>query len=58
MMKRLGVTSAAHPPDAASYQQYVDMFSATLSTSQCDALDVLLPAGLGLAAVAATPMSP
>jgi len=36
MMKRLGVTSAAHPPDAASYQQYVDMFSATLSTSQCE----------------------
>ena len=58
LMKRLGVTSMERPPDATSYQQFVDTFSSTLTTSQCEAMDVLLPTGLGLASVAATPVSP
>ena len=58
MMKRLGVTSPSRPPDANSYQRFVDIFSSTLSTSHCEALDVLLPTGLGMATVAATDMSP
>ena len=55
MMKRLGVTSPSHPPDANSYQRYVDTFSSTLSTSHAEALDALLPTGLGRAMVVATP---
>jgi hypothetical protein len=30
-------------PDTSSCQQFVDMFSGTLSVSHCEALDVLLP---------------
>ena len=29
--------------DATSFQHFVDTFSSTLSKSQCEALDVLLP---------------
>lgn len=45
MMRRLGLTSTTHPPDASAFRQYVDTFSSQLSTSQCEALDTLLPAG-------------
>lgn len=58
MMKRLGITSASCPPDATSFQRYTATFSSTLTTSQCDALDVLLPGGYNLTSVAATSMSP
>jgi hypothetical protein len=43
LMKRLGITSSTAPPDASSFQQFVDTFTNTLSESQCEALDVLLP---------------
>jgi hypothetical protein len=45
MMKCLGMTSTSHLPDASAFQRYVDTLASTLTTSQCDALDVLLPAG-------------
>jgi len=45
MMKKFGITSATRPPDATVYQQFVDTFSSTLTNSQCEALDALLPAG-------------
>jgi len=58
MMKKLGITSDAHPPDASSFQQFTDTFSSTLTVSQCKALDDLLPAGMGsLATDVATPVS-
>jgi len=58
MMKKLGITSDAHPPDASSFQQFTDTFSSTLTDSQCKALDDLLPAGMGsLATDVATPVS-
>ena len=57
MMKKLGFTSDTRPPDATSFQQFTDTFSSTLTVSQCEALDVLLPAGMGsLANVVATPV--
>jgi len=57
MMKKLGLTSDTCPPDATSFQQFTDTFSSTLIVSQCEALDVLLPAGMGsLANVVATPV--
>jgi len=46
-MKKLGLTSDKCPPDATSYQRFTDTFSSTLTTSHCDALDALLPSGLG-----------
>jgi hypothetical protein len=46
MMRRLGLTSACHPPDTSSFQQFTDTFYSTLSSSQCEALDALLPSGL------------
>jgi len=36
-----------HPPDASSFQQFTDTFTSTLTVSQCEALDALLPAGMG-----------
>jgi len=57
MMKKLGITSDSQPPDASSFQQFTATFSSTLTTSHCEALDALLPAGMGsLAAEVATPM--
>lgn len=47
MMRRLGLTSDTQPPDASSYQQFTATFSSQLTTSHCDALDALLPAGKG-----------
>ena len=47
LMKKLGLTSDTCPPDATSYQRFTDTFSSTLTTSHCDALDALLPSGLG-----------
>jgi hypothetical protein len=47
MMKKLGVTSDTRPPDATSYQQFTDTFSSTLTVSHCEALDALLPKGMG-----------
>jgi hypothetical protein len=45
------------PPDASSFQQFTDTFSSNLTISQCDALDALLPTGLGfMAAEAAVPV--
>jgi len=58
MMKKLGLTSASCPPDATSFQQFVATFSSPLTTSQCEALDVLLPDGFNLPSVDATSMSP
>ena len=46
-MKKLGLTSDTCPPDATSYQRFTDTFSSTLTTSHCEALDALLPSGLG-----------
>ena len=43
LMRRLGLTTPSTPPDAISFQLFVDMFSTTLSESHCEALDVLLP---------------
>lgn len=57
MMKKLGLTTGTHPPDATSFQQYADTFSTTLTDSQYEALDALLPAGMGsLASEVATPV--
>jgi len=57
MMKRLGLTSEEHPPDASSFQQFTATFSSSLTDAQCDALDELLPAGLGSFAVAVDPVA-
>jgi len=51
MMKKMGITSDSRPPDASSFQQFTDTFSSTLTKSHCEALDVLLPAGMGALAV-------
>ena len=57
MMKKLGITSDSQPPDASSFQQFTATFSSTLTTSHCEALDALLPTGMGsLAEEVATPM--
>jgi len=57
MMKKLGITSDSQLPDASSFQQFTATFSSTLTTSHYEALDALLPAGMGsLAAEVATPM--
>ena len=47
MMKKLGMTSDTRPPDPTSYKQFTDMFSSTLTVSHCEALDALLPKGMG-----------
>jgi len=45
-------------PDASSFQQFTATFSATLTPSHCEALDALLPSGMGsLASEVATPLS-
>jgi hypothetical protein len=46
-MKKLGVTTDSRPPDASSFQQFKDTFSSTLILSHCEALDALLPSGMG-----------
>jgi len=51
MMKKMGITSDSRPPDASSFQQFTDTFSSTLTKSHCEALDALLPAGMGALAV-------
>jgi len=57
MMRKLGLTSDTQPPDASSFQQFTDTFTSTLTVSQCDALDALLPAGMGsLALEVASPV--
>jgi len=57
MMKKLGITSEAQPPDATSFQRFTDTFSSTLTVSNCEALDALLPKGMGsLAVEAVAPM--
>jgi len=57
MMKKLGLTSDTRPPDATSFQQFTDTFSSTLTVTQCEALDALLPAGMGsLASEVAAPV--
>ena len=58
LMRRLGLTMPSAPPDATSFQRFVDTFSSTLTPSQAEALDVLLPAGLDMASVAVSPLSP
>jgi len=47
MTKKLGLTSETCPPDAVSYQRFMDTFSSTLTVAHCEALDALLPSGLG-----------
>ncbi|KAG2570428.1 hypothetical protein PVAP13_7KG021209 [Panicum virgatum] len=57
LMRKLGFTSDSHPPDASSYQQFEEAFSSSLTVSYCEALDALLPAGMGaLATGVATPV--
>jgi hypothetical protein len=57
MMKKLGVTSGSQPPVATSFQRFTDTFSSTLTVSNCEALDALLPKGMGsLAVEAVAPM--
>jgi len=57
MMKKLGITSESQPPDATSFQRFTDTFSSTLTVSNCEALDALLPKGMGsLAVEAVAPM--
>jgi len=46
LMKRLGLTSTSLPPDASSFQRYTAMFSSTMTASQCEAMDALLPTRL------------
>ena len=44
-------------PDASSFQQFTATFSSTLTALHCEALDALLPAGMGsLATEVATPV--
>ena len=43
LMRRLGMAPANAAPDTSSYQQFVDTFSGTLSVSQAEALEELLP---------------
>ena len=47
MMRKLGLTSDTHLPDASSFQQFEEVFSSSLTVSHCEALDTLLPAGMG-----------
>ena len=57
MMRKLGLTSDTHPLDASSFQQFEEAFSSSLTISHCEALDALLPAGMGsLATPKVTPM--
>jgi len=42
-----GITSDTRPPDASSFQQFTATFSSTLTPAHCEALDALLPAGMG-----------
>ena len=58
MMRKLGLTSDTHPPDASSFQQFEEVFSSSLTISHCEALDdALLPAGMGtLATGVVTPV--
>ncbi|KAG2535761.1 uncharacterized protein LOC120692501 isoform X1 [Panicum virgatum] len=51
MMKKMGITSDSRPPDASSFQQFTDTFSSMLTKLHCEALDALLPAGMGALAV-------
>ena len=58
MMRKLGLTSDTHPPDASSFQQFEEAFSSSLSVSHYEALDALLPAGMGtLATGVVTPVT-
>ncbi|CAO2147747.1 unnamed protein product [Urochloa humidicola] len=43
LMKRLGISSPTGPLDVAAFQRFLEVFTATLSVSQCEALDTLLP---------------
>ena len=57
MMRKLGITSDIHPPDASAFQQFEEAFTSSLSASHCEALDALLPTGMGrLATEVATPL--
>ncbi|CAL5070849.1 unnamed protein product [Urochloa decumbens] len=43
LMKKLGISSANGPPDAAAFQKYVEVFHETVTASQCEAMDAILP---------------
>ncbi|CAL4993538.1 unnamed protein product [Urochloa decumbens] len=45
LMKRLGISSAAGPPDAAAFQRFLEVFTGTVTASQCEAMDAILPSG-------------
>ncbi|KAG2581962.1 hypothetical protein PVAP13_6KG082035 [Panicum virgatum] len=47
MVRKLGLTSDTHPPDASSFQQFEEVFSSSLTVLHCEALDALLPVGMG-----------
>ena len=47
MMRKLCLTSDTHPPDASSFQQFEEVFSSSLTVLHCEALDALLPVGMG-----------
>ncbi|KAG2557094.1 hypothetical protein PVAP13_8NG182104 [Panicum virgatum] len=56
-MKKLGITSDSRPPDASSFQQFMATFSSTLTPAHYEALDALLPTGMGsLATEVVAPM--
>jgi len=53
MMKKMGITSDTQPPDATSFQQYTATFSSPLTLTHSEALDALLPSGMGALTVEA-----
>ena len=56
-VRKLGLTSDTHPPDASSFQQFEEVFSSSLTVLHCEALDALLPVGMGtLATGVVTPV--
>ena len=57
MMRKLGITSDTQAPDATSYQRFMDTFASTLSNTHCEALDALLPSGLGCSLTSETAAS-
>ncbi|CAN6323923.1 unnamed protein product [Urochloa humidicola] len=45
LMKKLGITTSKQGVDAAAFQRYLEVFTATATVSQCEAMDELLPEG-------------
>ncbi|KAK8445452.1 hypothetical protein SEVIR_9G328051v4 [Setaria viridis] len=58
LMKKLGISSASGPLDAAAFEQFLQVFTNTLLVSQCEALDELIPDGRPLFSAAAAEVKP